>query len=177
MEIIAVFYIIKVMEKFKKAFMRFFIVLFICTFFIGILASPHIAYGQVIRGVLPVAPADCDSNNKEWKNNLKDEQSFDKYVNGERGKLSDALGCAIKTGRISMFMIPYFVTFLIQFLLGISGMIAVIFVIIGGYNYVVGGITEEKEKGKKTIQNALIGLIVALCAWIVVNFVQMALTS
>lgn len=91
--------------------------------------------------------------------------------------LSGVLGCAIKTGKIKLYMMPFFVTYLIQFLLGIAGLIAVLFMVIGGYKYAVGGITEDKESGKKTILHALLGLIVALSAWIVVNFIQVALTS
>lgn len=92
-------------------------------------------------------------------------------------KLDDFLGCAVKTGKIRLFMVPFFITYLIQFLLQLAGIIAILFIVYGGYQYVVGGISEDKEAGKKTIRNAIIGLIVALSAWIIVNFIQLALTS
>lgn len=141
---------------------------------------------SVFRGILPIAPADCqlrDEKNQlikpetEIVKALRDGQKFDAYVKGDRGKLFDALGCAIKFGKVRLFMVPFFVTYLIQFLLQIAGLIAVLFVVIGGYQYIVGGLIEEKEKGKNTLKHALIGFVVALLAWIIVNFVQVALTS
>lgn len=87
------------------------------------------------------------------------------------------LGCALKWGKIRLFMIPFFITYIVQFLLSIAGLIAVLFVVYGGFRYATGGLTEDKESGKKIIQHALIGLVVALSAWIVVNFIQIALTS
>ena len=93
------------------------------------------------------------------------------------GGLDNYLGCAIKTGKIRLFMMPFFVTYLIQFLLQIAGLIAVLFIVFGGFKYVTGGLIEDKESGKKAVLHAIIGLLVALSAWIVVNFIQMALTS
>lgn len=141
---------------------------------------------SIFRGILPIAPADCqvkDEKGKTLKSEkevvfaLRDREKFDKYVGGDRGKLFDSLGCAIKLGKVRLFMVPFFITYLIQFLLQIAGLIAVLFVVIGGYQYIVGGLIEEKEKGKNTLKHALTGFVVALLAWIIVNFIQVALTS
>lgn len=91
--------------------------------------------------------------------------------------LGEVLGCGVKTGRLRLYMVPFFITYLIQFLLSLAGLVAVLFMVIGGYKYVVGGVTEDKESGKKTILHAIVGFIVALSAWIVVNFIQVALTT
>lgn len=90
---------------------------------------------------------------------------------------NDVLACAIKTGKIRLFMMPFFITYLVEFLLQIAGLIAVLFIVYGGFKYVTGGLIEDKESGKKAVIHAIIGLLVALSAWIVVNFIQMALTS
>lgn len=92
-------------------------------------------------------------------------------------KRSETLGCAIKTGRITFNMIPFFVTYLSNFLLGMSGIICVLFIVIGGYHYVIGGLTEEKEKGKQTIFHALTGMGVALLAWTIVTVLIGAVTG
>jgi len=86
------------------------------------------------------------------------------------------LACAIKTGRIKFWMVPYFVVYFIDFLIKISGLIAVLFIIIGGYKYVVAGATDDKDGAKSTITNAVIGLVVVLTAWAVINMIQFALT-
>lgn len=90
---------------------------------------------------------------------------------------NEVLGCGIITGRISLFMIPFFVTYIINFLLGLSGLICVLFIVIGGYHYVYGGLIEEKEKGKNTIKHALMGLGLALLAWTIVNVLIRAVTG
>ena len=48
-------------------------------------------------------------------------------------------------------MMPFFVTYLIQFLLQIAGLIAVLFIVFGGFKYVTGGLIEDKESGKKLL--------------------------
>jgi len=101
--------------------------------------------------------ADLDKSNKDERNNL--------------------LGCAIKTGRISLQMIPYFISYISNFLLSIVGLICVLFIVLGGYQYVAGGLTENKERGKKYIYHALLGMAVAILSWIIVNVVMYAVTS
>ncbi len=59
---------------------------------------------------------------------------------------------------------------IIDILLTFGGVIAVVFVIIGGYQYVVSGGNEETaEKGKKTLINAIIGVIVIVLAYAIIN--------
>lgn len=81
----------------------------------------------------------------------------------------DVLGCAIKTGRVSMWMIPFFVKYLIQFAISIAGLVAVGAIIIGGYFYLFSGLDNDKERGKKAIMYGLLGFIVVLLAWTIVN--------
>ncbi len=105
----------------------------------------------------------------------QEEQTFSQVSVAEnRAKI---LACAIKRGRISFSMLPYFVTYIANFLLGLSGIIAVLFIVIGGYNYIYGGITDQKEKGKKTIMHALMGMWVAILSWVIVQVVLTAVTS
>lgn len=100
------------------------------------------------------------------KNEMKDETTRD-----------GILGCAIQTGNIHLWMIPYFITYIIEFLITIAGLISVLFIILGGYLYAWGGLTEDKEKGKKTVMYALIGFVLATLGWIIVNIIQVQLTS
>ncbi len=161
--------------------------IFILTGIILLVINSPVVYAQV--GILPNPSIECTEegptvNGKktyilisDMKKATESIEGFQEYVKQKPENLENALGCAIKTGRVRLYMVPFFATFIIQFLLQIAGIIAVLFMIYGGYNYVVGGISEDKESGKKTIQYALIGLIVALSAWIIVNLVQVALTS
>ena len=60
----------------------------------------------------------------------------------------------------------------IQWVLGILALVAVVMIIIGGFQWMTAGGNEEKiEKAKKVISAAVIGLIIVLLAWAIVIFV------
>lgn len=91
--------------------------------------------------------------------------------------VNDILGCAIKTGRVSLQMVPYFITYISNFLLSIVGLISILFIVIGGYQYIAGGLTDEKTKAKQYIYHALLGMGIAIMAWVIVNMVITIITS
>jgi len=60
----------------------------------------------------------------------------------------------------------------VQFLLAIVFIFAVVFLIIGGFRYIVSqGNEEGVEKAKGTITNSIIGIVVVLLAWIILRVV------
>lgn len=60
----------------------------------------------------------------------------------------------------------------VQILLVVAGSIAVIFLIVGGYRYIVAhGNEEETESAKKTITSAILGLIIIALAFVIINIV------
>jgi hypothetical protein len=90
---------------------------------------------------------------------------------------AEYLACAIKTGKLRLWMLPYFVQYIANFFIGVSGVISMLFVVLGGFWYMTGGITDGKDKGKKTIFYALVGLVITLLAWIIVNVIQVQVTG
>lgn len=88
-----------------------------------------------------------------------------------------ALSCGIKTGRIDMWLIPYYLVRVIDFALLLAGLLSVLFIIIGGYHFIIGSYTDDKEKGKKTIMYALGGLVLCLLAYTLVNLLLLFVTS
>jgi hypothetical protein len=103
------------------------------------------------------------------------EQNDDFEDTNKRG--TGTLGCAVKTGRISLSMLPYFIRHIADFLLGLSTIICLLFVINGGYQYIWGSLTDQMEKGRKTIINALMGLGFAALGWAVIAMTLAALTA
>lgn len=89
---------------------------------------------------------------------------------------SNILGCGIKTGTIKLWMVPFYIRFLLQFVIGIAGLAAVGGIIYGGFTYLFAGLSDDKEKGKKAILYGIVGFVMTLVAWVVVNVV-MALFS
>ena len=80
------------------------------------------------------------------------------------------LATMIRTGTITLRQIPCFIEFFSQTLITVAGTISVIFIMIGGYRYVLGS-ENGKDDAKRTITSALIGLAVSLLAWIIVDIV------
>lgn len=65
---------------------------------------------------------------------------------------------------------------IIEILLAIAGLIAVIFLIVGGFRYVTAGGNEEaSESAKKTITNAIIGIIIIILAFVIVRVIANAI--
>lgn len=90
---------------------------------------------------------------------------------------SDVLGCGIKTGTIKLWMVPYYIRYILQFIIGISGLVAVGGIVYGGYLYLFAGVSSEKDQGKKAIQYGLIGMVMTLVAWAFVNIIISLVTG
>lgn len=70
------------------------------------------------------------------------------------------------------------VIYIIQWVLGLLGLIAVIMIIVGGFKWMTAGGDEEKiESAKKLLTAAVIGLVIVLLAWAIVIFVAGALNN
>ncbi|MFH1546076.1 MAG: pilin [Patescibacteria group bacterium] len=82
-----------------------------------------------------------------------------------------------RMGQFELYDLGTYARYLIETLIIFAGGIAVLFIIIGGYKYMIGSISDDKEAGKKTIGYALAGFAVAVLAWTIINFVQVWLTS
>ncbi len=90
---------------------------------------------------------------------------------------NDVLGCGIKTGTIKLWMIPYYIRYILQFIIGLSGLVAVGGIVYGGYLYLFAGVSNEKDQGKKAIQYGLIGMVMTLVAWAFVNIIIALVTG
>lgn len=90
---------------------------------------------------------------------------------------NDILACGIKTGDIHLWMIPYYIRFILQFVIGLSGLASVGGIVYGGYMYLFAGVSNDKDQGKKAIQYALIGMVMTLVAWAFVNIIMSLVTG
>lgn len=64
------------------------------------------------------------------------------------------------------------INLIINAVLALVGTVALLFLIIGGYQYITSsGNSEAIEKAKKTILYSIIGLIVAILSFIIINAV------
>jgi hypothetical protein len=61
---------------------------------------------------------------------------------------------------------------LVKILIGVAASLAVIFITIGGVQYITTDSLTGKESGKETINNALLGLLLALASWLILNTIN-----
>lgn len=78
----------------------------------------------------------------------------------------------IQNGQVNMGDIIIIIIKMIDLVTKLAGTVAVLFLIYGGYQYMIGSISDDKEGAKKTIQYAIIGLIITFMAYLIVNLVK-----
>ncbi len=113
----------------------------------------------------------------DLKNYNKGEELETSFKNGTTEDQDYILGCAVKSGYIKFWMVPYFIKYILTWIINLSGLLAVLMILVGAYFYIWGGISDEKEKGKKVILYAIGGLILTSVAWFIVNVVLLAITG
>jgi Type IV secretion system pilin len=86
-------------------------------------------------------------------------------------KYTQILGCAITTGDVKAWMIPFFIRYVLEFIIGLAGLITVGGIVYGGYLYLFAGLSDDKDKGKNAIKNGILGFILVLTSWAIVNIV------
>lgn len=89
----------------------------------------------------------------------------------------EELAESFQTGNFQLWQLTDYAFYLVELLVFFAGGIAVLFIVIGGYQYMIGAVSEDKEAGKKTLGFALGGFAVCLLAWLIVSFVQSFVTS
>lgn len=126
--------------------------------------------------LVPKADDDLDTNDCFQ---LLYDANYNSMEDIEKGKNStrNVLGCAFKTGKFSLWMFPYLIEYFINFALSIAGLVAVLFIVVGGYIYMFGGLASDKDRGKKAILYGIVGFVIALLSWVIVNTLQILVTS
>jgi hypothetical protein len=70
------------------------------------------------------------------------------------------------------------ITRIIRYLLLFAALIAILFIIIGGYKYITSAGNEEKAgSGRKTVTNAIIGLAIIILSFVIVSVVNNTLAG
>src|SRR3989344_2245129 len=71
-----------------------------------------------------------------------------------------------------------FILKIINIALAVAGLIAVLFLIIGGFRYITSAGNEETaEQAKKIITNAIIGIVIIILSFVIVRVISNALTT
>lgn len=77
----------------------------------------------------------------------------------------------LKNWDVHLDDIPAMLRSIIDFLMGIAGTIAVIFIIVGAYKILFGSLSLDKQKGRETIIAALGGFALAALSWFIIKLI------
>ena len=89
-----------------------------------------------------------------------------------------SIGTKIKCGTVGLTDFMSFIIRLLDFIVSFAGVaVGVIMIIISGYQYIYGGLFEDKEKGKETIKFVLQGAFLILISWRLVDWIQWLVTA
>ncbi len=99
-------------------------------------------------------------------------------VAGAQFQLPDPGGTGLNAGVTSESTVTGLVFRIINIALALAGLIAVLFLIIGGFRYITSAGNEEAtEQAKKMILNAVIGIIVVILSFVVIRVISNTLAS
>jgi len=70
------------------------------------------------------------------------------------------------------------IIYIIDILLAFAAILAVLFIIIGGYKYIFSGVSEKSaESGKKTLINAIIGLVIIILSYAIITVLSNTISN
>lgn len=85
--------------------------------------------------------------------------------------------CDFRGGEIHFACVPIYIGYLIQILLGFAGGFFLFGIMLGGYKYMFGSLTGQADSGgKKEIVARIIGFVVVLFSYILVDTIIQLLT-
>ena len=84
----------------------------------------------------------------------------------------------LRTGDIHLSDVPVFLASFIEAGILFAGVVAFIMILVGGYQYIIGGVySDMREQGKSTLIYAVSGFVLSMLAYAIVSVVQLAATS
>ena len=87
-------------------------------------------------------------------------------------------GCNFATGDLHFDCIPRYIGYLIKFAVGMAAGFFLTGILIGGYKYAMGSVTAEgKEGGKKQLTGAILGFVVVILSYLLVDTIIATLAS
>ena len=81
------------------------------------------------------------------------------------------IDCDFNTGVIDAECIPVFIAHIIKFIFGFTGAFFLLMIIWSGYQIALGGVTQDKEKGKNRLIFAIVGFIICTLTFFIIDFI------
>lgn len=128
----------------------------------------------IVSLLAPVAPVSAQGSGGSCNTTSR----FLTFPTWWRGLEIDQSTCSVKLGDKLERDLAKIAVNVVEIILQIVGYACVIYIIVGGFYYLTSmGVAEGQVRGRKTIQNAIIGLIISLMSVGIVNLVANGLGS
>jgi len=127
------------------------------------------------QGIVP-APLQEEAEGKATCNTVLSNKKLSEDDKNKALKRMD-LGTKIQGGCVQLTDVPLIIIHLIDLFTKIAGSLAVAFILYAGFQLIMSGLTEDREAAKNTMKWAIVGLVVCLLAWVIVNLIQVQLTA
>ena len=93
------------------------------------------------------------------------------------GGVSKISGATREDGAVSVPFIGQYVNIVYRYMVGIVLIVAIVMVVYGGFRYLTGATSGNVSKGKEIIRDALIGMLLTLGAYVILNTINPATVS
>ena len=87
----------------------------------------------------------------------------------------DITGCNFREGTISASCVPIYIAYLIGEIFKLTGALAVIMIMIGGFEYTLNSLAGGKEKGVKRIKNGILGMVISGFSFFIIQMIILTL--
>jgi hypothetical protein len=91
----------------------------------------------------------------------------------------DDVPCKSKflSGEVTADCVPQYIAYVIQQVFSFTGAVALIVIMVGGFQYALGTVAGGKDKAKATIQFGIVGMIVSALAFFILSFIINAIAT
>lgn len=84
----------------------------------------------------------------------------------------------LQSGDIHLSDVPLFIASFIEVGILLAGTVSFLMILVGGYQYIIGGVySDMREQGKNTLIYAISGFVLSLLSYAIVTIVQLAATA
>jgi hypothetical protein len=95
-----------------------------------------------------------------------------------KNEVNDSLIEKLQSGNIHLSDLPLFIASFIEAAIVFAGIVSFLMILVGGYQYIIGGVySDMRENGKNTLIYAISGFVLALLSYAIVTIVQLAATA
>jgi len=126
---------------------------------------------------VPITPETPKINTDTTYTPLAPLPGLDKTINTDVECQRDADGNIIPNTCKNPCPFGNYLNIIIKLVLGIAGVLAVVMIVFGGIEYMTSDLVSSKEAGKEQITHAILGLLLALGAYLILNTINPQLLS